>query len=656
MKKNFFYALMSAIALTGAIGFTACSSDSDAVVENNPTYDGESVKTQFTISFPQNVAKSTRMTGDVVQVAQSIETFRGMDNIKLIPFGINQTIASTNTRIGSPIKLATQILPTEKNTVNNSIAAADLMSNNNSVLYSDVDIPVGTGAFLFYGKAIDNNANAAITSIPDKFKFGTLTPSDALSSASTGAPTDITFTPVGIKEKVSETGTADDIADYLTIIANTEGWSETTNDGLKELYTNFIKLKAGSSQAAADVIGDLLWSIRNNTSGLANAIRASIYHGHDIANNGDIDCDKGYISNIDPETYAVTLGTKCSGYPANNNLPEGAAQITWQSQSNKFVVTSSNIPTATSTDMNVASLSSYVYPANLQYYVNSPAVVSTSSQKANYVTTKSWEEIIAGYNSGAAGYVGASTRSVAIKNPIQYGVGQLKMTVKASSAALVDNSDLLPENSGTGVNVTVPDAGFPVTGILIGGQRVVDWEFLPSGSTLYTIYDNILQSHGAANAAASPILASTSFSSPNYTLALETPVGESVYVALELVNNTGKAFYGDGNEKILPGRTFYLVGELNPEINTGETAKKYASDHKTYQLSGTSLSADKVTMNEGDPIQQVFVQDYVTELKLTISNLRKAMSTIPDLRMPQMEFGLSVDLNWQPGIVFEVNL
>lgn len=646
MKKNFFYAMMSAIALTGAIGFTACSSD-DAVVENNPTYNGESVKTQFTISFPQNVAKSTRMTGDVVQVAQSIETFRGMDNIKLIPFGINQTIAYTNTRIGSPIKLATQILPTEKNTVNNSIAAADLMSNNNSVLYSDVDIPVGTGAFLFYGKAIDNNANAAITSIPDKFKFGTLTPSDALSSASTGAPTDITFTPVGIKEKVSETGTADDIADYLTIIANTEGWSETTNDGLKELYTNFIKLKAGSSQAAADVIGDLLWSIRNNTSGLANAIRASIYHGHDIANNGDIDCDKGYISNIDPETYAVTLGTKCSGYPANNNLPEGAAQITWQS--NKFVVTSSNIPTATSTDMNVASLSSYVYPANLQYYVNSPAVVSTSSQKANYVTTKSWEEIIAGY--GAAGYVGASTRSVAIKNPIQYGVGQLKMTVKASSAALVDNSDLLPENSGTGVNVTVPDAGFPVTGILIGGQRVVDWEFLPSGSTLYTIYDNILQSHGAANAAASPILASTSFSSPNYTLALETPVGESVYVALELVNNTGKVFYGNNSEKILPGRTFYLVGVLNPTANT---EKKYASAHKTYEIDGTSLS--ETTMAKDAAIQQVFVQDYVTELKLTISNLRNATSTIPDLRMPQMEFGLSVDLNWQPGIVFEVNL
>ncbi len=655
MKKNFFYALMSAIALTGAIGFTACSSD-DAVVENNPTYNGESVKTQFTISFPQNVVKSTRMTGDVVQAAQTIAKFRGMDNIKLIPFGIKQTITSTDTRIGSPIKLAHQIKPSEVNAddLNNSIAAADLMTKNNSVLYSDVDIPVGTGAFLFYGKAIDDNANAAITSIPDKFKFGTLTPSDALSSASTGAPTDITFTPVGIQKTPSETntGTAADIATYLTGIANTPGWSTTDNAGLKELYNRFIALKAGSSQAAADVIADLLWSIRNNTSDLANAIRVSIYHGHTIAADGSIECNDHLISKIVQGTdgYTVTLGSKTSGYPANNNLPEGAAQITWQT--NQFEVTSTNIPTAASTNMNVASLSSYVYPANLQYYVNSPAVVSTSSQQANYVTTKSWEDIIGGYdNGGDAGYVGASTRSVAIKNPIQYGVGQLKMTVKASSAALVDNSDLLPENSGTGVNVTVPDAGFPVTGILIGGQRVVDWEFLPSGSTLYTIYDNILQSHGAANAAASPILASTSFSSPNYTLALETPVGESVYVALELVNNTGKVFYGNNSEKILPGRTFYLVGVLNPTANT---EKKYASAHKTYKIDGTSLS--ETTMAKDDAIQQVFVQDYVTELKLTISNLRNATSTIPDLRMPQMEFGLSVDLNWQPGIVFEVNL
>ena len=59
MKKYYFYALTGAIALAGAVGLSACSSSEDAS-EPNPTFDGEAVKTQFTIAFPQNVAK-TRM-------------------------------------------------------------------------------------------------------------------------------------------------------------------------------------------------------------------------------------------------------------------------------------------------------------------------------------------------------------------------------------------------------------------------------------------------------------------------------------------------------------------------------------------------------------------------------------------------------------------
>ena len=652
MKKNYVFALMSAIALTSAVGFTACSSDDGAVADTNPTYDGESVKTQFTITFPQNVVNTTRMTGTVVQSDPAIANFRGMDNITLIPFGKNSAITASDTRIGAPISLVSQIKPSTA-TVSNYITggAGSLTADNNSVLYSDVEIPVGTGAFLFYGKAIDNAANAAISTIADKFKFGTLTPSAALTSSSTGVPTDISFTPVGIKETVSTegSGTAADIATYLTGIANTTGWSTTDNDGLKEMYTRFIALKAGSSQAAADVIADLLWSIRNNTSELANKIRQSIYHNHDIAADGSIDCDANLISKIvkGTDSYTVTLGSKTSGYPANNNLPEGAAQIKWDDTEKKFTVTSEDIPTASSTSMNVAALTSYVYPANLQYYVNSPAVVSKSSQKDNYVEGNTWAQIIGGYdNSGAPGYVGVSTRSVAIKDPIQYGVGQLAMTVRAVDNTLEDNSDQLSLDAP--VAVTVPTEGFPVTGILIGGQRAVDWEFLPNGTTFYTIYDNILKSHSAST---SPIVVKKTASDPNYTLALETPVGEPVFIALELVNNTGATFYGDENQKILPGRTFYLVGELNPSTNT---TQKYASEHKTYAVSGTSLTS--VTKAKDDAIAQVFVQDYKTELNLTIKNLRKAMNTIPDLRVPQMEFGLSVDLNWQPGITFNVDL
>ena len=47
MKKYFSYALVGAIALTGAVGISSCSSSSDEVVPNNPNISPqeEAVKT-----------------------------------------------------------------------------------------------------------------------------------------------------------------------------------------------------------------------------------------------------------------------------------------------------------------------------------------------------------------------------------------------------------------------------------------------------------------------------------------------------------------------------------------------------------------------------------------------------------------------------------
>ena len=50
MRTNFKFALMSAAALL-SLGLASCSSnDEEAPV--NPTFDGEAVKTTFTISLP----------------------------------------------------------------------------------------------------------------------------------------------------------------------------------------------------------------------------------------------------------------------------------------------------------------------------------------------------------------------------------------------------------------------------------------------------------------------------------------------------------------------------------------------------------------------------------------------------------------------------
>lgn len=215
-----------------------------------------------------------------------------------------------------------------------------------------------------------------------------------------------------------------------------------------------------------------------------------------------------------------------------------------------------------------------------------------------------------------------------MRQNINYGVANLATTVKCGAASLADNKKLSvtdpSEFTGT---VTVPTAGFPVTGLLIGGQPTkVGFNFQPTSDAEYvqTIYDNNLTGIKAINGDPT---------ATNYTIVLPNDKGRTatdqntVNVAIELTNNSGVAFRGfDG---IIPaGGKFYLVGKLEP---------------KTKELTGVDKPA-------------VFMSDYKTTLNLTITSLKHAYNTIPDLRSTKLQLGLSVDLDWQTGIQFDVNI
>jgi hypothetical protein len=104
-------------------------------------------------------------------------------------------------------------------------------------------------------------------------------------------------------------------------------------------------------------------------------------------------------------------------------------------------------------------------------------------------------------------------------------------------------------------------------------------------------------------------------------------VEDEVKVALEFINND-KDFIG--KDGIVPvGTKFYLVGSLK------------AGDYKNN--AGYTATGGKV-----------FKQDFVTRAKFSIANLTKAINTIPDLRNPKVELGLSVDLSWKTGIPFDI--
>ena len=86
MKKQSIYALMSAIALAGAVGLSACSSSKDDVGEVNPGYNAQTgdVPVQFVLNISTNSQGKTRMSAGNVQ--EGTVPFRGIQNAKLYSF------------------------------------------------------------------------------------------------------------------------------------------------------------------------------------------------------------------------------------------------------------------------------------------------------------------------------------------------------------------------------------------------------------------------------------------------------------------------------------------------------------------------------------------------------------------------------------------
>lgn len=620
--KNF--ALMGAIALTGAVGFTACSSSDDMTV-NNPDFNPEtnSVKTQFTISLPSGL-NQTRQVSAVTQ-----ETgFRGIEKIKLIPY----TLASGDVLVGSTANASLTELA--------AISAFD-NANSNSKVYADVEFNTGTSNFLFYGKAIDNTANTDIVSASDKFNFGTLAVTGL-----TGTPTlsSVEFSPVAIYENgTTEEMTAinagkavgTSLIAALNAVANatpasalsdnnTPKFKEVTaaqNSTVKDLFTLYSALTTASSHSVQAIFFrlysalDVLAASDNTSDGykLATAIRTAIGTYCDITASGGA-------------TTAVTLKSNYRNYPASVNLPDGAVRVAY---------TSGSFVASTSMDYapvyNVTALDHYVFPANLQYYVNSPIKVANAVKSPQYLTN-SWTDILNLYTDGTS--ITGNTRSVALTNPVQYGVGRLD----ASVAQLADAT--FYDYNGDVVDVT---AGYTLKGILIGGQKSVGWDYAVKGTSAYTIYDKTLE---PVSETVKWTVTKTTGSYTNHTLVLETIAGDAegiVNIALEFVNN-GADFVGAGGQIIPAGGTFYIVGQLTPSAGTG--------------YSNTTRGKDRV-----------FTQDYKTIATFTINpgsndtsspNYRKGLGSatngLPDLRSSKLELGLSVNLEWQEGLTFDVGI
>ena len=605
MKKVKFFGLAGFILLASGAGFSSCSSDS-ADPTGGTGVAGQVVKTQFYLNIPYagnekggNARVSTRMSDVNTQHTSDMATnFLGLVDLEMFAFSETPSSGVTSTRT---IRIG------------DNTGESD---NHWRRLYSDIAIPIGTTNMVLYTRA-SKKSNSTSSTPETKFEAGSLTnPYTTFTDEAKPTLSELKFNLETIHSANDFTaiqGSA--ILNKLNAIAQTKAtvggatieWSkinEATSYGteegrniLKKLYDNFVKLTAGSEKSVRRAIEDLKAAVETQKltefSGLTQAI----------------------INNC----TTTDLNTE---FPRNISLPDGAAELSFNPDSKTF--TYKEVITGVTTGSNLVDHTKITYPSELAYFVSSPVKTSATLSELNQLpdynawlgNTANWDQY--------GDVVKSNTTLVVLKEPVQYGVACLESKIRCATASLEDNASAILKSTAANNFLTVPEVGIPVTGILVGGQpQKVEWNFEPASEAKFdhTIYDQNMNNG---------IAAKTSDSKPNYTLVLDNknssptdPTQSKVYVTVELENNMGD-FYG--KEGLIPkGSRFYLVGELDP------TNKTTTVDH-------------------------VFVKDHTTVANFTITSLKNAYNHIPDMRTSKINVGLAVDLTWQEGITFDVNL
>lgn len=613
MKKFRFFSFASAMLLASAAGMVSCSSDSIEPT-GGPGVTGQVVKTQFAINIPyggnsstSQAKKVTRMTDEMTQ--QSGKPFRGISDIVLLTFnGVPSTTGNTE---------ATRII--EIGTDANAYAQEE-----NRKLYRDIEIPVGTSHMLFYGRATRKSGDT-------DFQAGKITNVGTKTTEKVLANISHELTPINSTANFTTDTEAGKIIDALNAIAKatvTDGkdytWAtigtetslptwltENEKNFLATRYKEFTKLKAGSKTSVVEFIKNLKTALVGETG------------------EPTIPAERKLTKEIYDKCEAALTAIGSINFPGNN-LPDGVASLSWIAGESKFAYNAPNNVTIGSG--NSINYQKICYPAELSYFVNTTTMVSDKdmSNFNDFPSYTDWTQNTETGWSGKTSFTESAvtnlTKTVGLKAPVQYSVAVLKSTVRCNAATLEDNAKQagsLDEDQ----QISVPTAGFKVTGILIGGQPAsVDWKYEPATEETFanTIYDKEMNGSMVAKHEASA-------SNANYTLVFDNKKSDAqspVYVTLELENNSDKAFYG--KDGIIQKNTkFYLVGQLKP---------------------------NKTGLTNPNSVNRVFVQDYVTTANFNITDLKSAYNCIPDLRTSGINVGLAVDLDWKSGITFDVDI
>jgi hypothetical protein len=336
------------------------------------------------------------------------------------------------------------------------------------------------------------------------------------------------------------------------------------------------------------------------------------------------------------------------------NIPEGAAQLAYNATTGEFSYLNPNKPLV---NPNASSFNprKYVYAPELGYYVNSPVRVNSTLLTSDNLNnlypngTDNWSHDSQWPEGWALGKVSSSTKSVAVRDNINYGVAMLQTQVALDGTTFNDNRNVVVPSESDQVLTETDVKGMQLTGIIVGGQNHrLGWNYLAKANETtdwdYAIFDNQIESATIPTGA-------------NYTMVFDNyhtgdqAAQTDVLVALEFQNNSGKDFYGKGN-LVRQGGKFYLVGKLTLGDNRIGTSNGISGNATAWP---TKYAIPPYTAGGvSQEITRVFIQDYLTTatFKIGAESLKNAFITVPDLRSTQTSLGLSVDLNWREGLNF----
>ena len=263
MKKKTL-ALMSAIALTGLLGFSSCSTSEEEV--DNPNYNPETneVKAQFVFNVATGNKAATRMTSAATQASED-EIFRGINNAVLYSY----KQASDGNHLAAPTTM-------DKRYAMETILAEGSITKDKSHRVIETSLPLNTNTLVFYGRAPEGYAYGSLYGSYDS--FGHL---DDYSLPSEDNP-DLSNVTFGLGQRLTPNlqdtyhGIEDLLAGILTVVMNTNLAGDTNHVDIskdahpadKEHTTGNTEVPAyGFTVTAGNYPEDLTWASYANTDG-----------------------------------------------------------------------------------------------------------------------------------------------------------------------------------------------------------------------------------------------------------------------------------------------------------------------------------------------------------------------------------------------------